>query len=84
MEGPALSRLVGSMCLKSVSEPSTADTSDPLGVLARAVPLGGHGHGRASNTRSVLSVQERLGHASIAITLDRYSYLRDGTDRDAA
>jgi integrase len=29
-------------------------------------------------------VQERLGHASIAITLDRYSHLVDGMDRDAA
>ncbi len=29
-------------------------------------------------------VQERLGHSSIAITLDRYSHLVDGMDRDAA
>jgi integrase len=29
-------------------------------------------------------VQERLGHSSIAITLDRYSHLIDGMDRDAA
>ena len=29
-------------------------------------------------------VQERLGHSSIAITLDRYSHLTDGMDRDAA
>jgi len=29
-------------------------------------------------------VQERLGHASIAITLDRYSHLIEGMDRDAA
>lgn len=29
-------------------------------------------------------VQERLGHSSIAITLDRYSHLIEGMDRDAA
>jgi len=29
-------------------------------------------------------VQERLGHSSISITLDRYSHLVDGMDRDAA
>ncbi len=29
-------------------------------------------------------VQERLGHSSIAITLDRYSHLIGGVDRDAA
>lgn len=29
-------------------------------------------------------VQERLGHASIAITLDPYSHLIEGMDRDAA
>jgi integrase len=29
-------------------------------------------------------VQERLGHSSIAITLDRYSHLTDGMDRSAA
>jgi len=29
-------------------------------------------------------VQERLGHSSIAITLDRYSHLIDGMDKDAA
>jgi integrase len=29
-------------------------------------------------------VQERLGHSSIAITLDRYSHLADGMDRNAA
>jgi integrase len=29
-------------------------------------------------------VQERLGHSSIAITLDRYSHVIDGMDRDAA
>lgn len=29
-------------------------------------------------------VQERLGHSSIAITLDRYSHVIEGMDRDAA
>lgn len=29
-------------------------------------------------------VQERLGHASITITMDRYSHLLEGLDRDAA
>jgi integrase len=29
-------------------------------------------------------VQERLGHSSISITLDRYSHVIDGMDRDAA
>lgn len=29
-------------------------------------------------------VQERLGHSSIAITLDRYSQVIEGMDRDAA
>lgn len=29
-------------------------------------------------------VQERLGHSSIAITLDRYSHVIEGIDRDAA
>ena len=29
-------------------------------------------------------VQERLGHSSIALTLDRYSYVIEGMDREAA
>jgi integrase len=29
-------------------------------------------------------VQERLGHSSISITLDRYSHVIDGMDREAA
>jgi integrase len=29
-------------------------------------------------------VQERLGHSSVAITLDRYSHVIEGMDRDAA
>ena len=33
---------------------------------------------------AAMVVQERLGHSSIAITLDRYSYLVDGMDRDTS
>lgn len=29
-------------------------------------------------------VQERLGHSSVALTLDRYSHVIEGMDRDAA
>ncbi|HUF96268.1 MAG TPA: hypothetical protein VMO52_09335 [Acidimicrobiia bacterium] len=29
-------------------------------------------------------VQERLGHSSISITLDRYSHVVEGMDREAA
>ena len=29
-------------------------------------------------------VQERLGHANIAMTLDRYSHVTEGLQRDAA
>lgn len=29
-------------------------------------------------------VQERLGHSSIALTLDRYSHVIEGMDREAA
>jgi integrase len=29
-------------------------------------------------------VQERLGHSTVALTLDRYSHVIEGMDRDAA
>jgi integrase len=63
-----------------------------LAVEAGVRPLTPHPAGRHTWATIALSsgkihpkvVQERLGHSSISITLDRYSHLVEGMDREAA
>ncbi|MCH8983857.1 MAG: site-specific integrase [Acidobacteria bacterium] len=65
-------------------------TTKRLAAEAGVTPLGPHAarHSWASIALAAGThpkvVQERLGHSSIAITLDRYSHLTEGMDRDAA
>ncbi|CAN5814533.1 tyrosine-type recombinase/integrase [soil metagenome] len=61
-----------------------------LAVKAGVSPLTPHAARHTWATLALASgvhpkvVQERLGHSSIAITLDRYSHVIDGMDREAA
>lgn len=63
-----------------------------LAVEAGVQPLTPHPAGRHTWATLALSsgkihpkvVQERLGHSSISITLDRYSHVTQGMDREAA
>lgn len=62
-----------------------------LAEAAGVLPLTPHPAARHTWATLALSsgipakvVQERLGHASVAITLDRYSHVIEGMDRDAA
>lgn len=66
-------------------------TTKRLAVEAGVKPLTPHSGARHTWATLALSsgihpkvVQERLGHSSISITLDRYSHVIDGMDRDAA
>jgi integrase len=62
-----------------------------LAVKAGVRPLTPHAAARHTWATLALSsgvhpkvVQERLGHSTIAVTLDRYSHVTEGMDRDAA
>lgn len=62
-----------------------------LAVAAKVAPLAPHAAARHTWATLALEagvhakvVQERLGHSSISITLDRYSHVIEGMDRDAA
>ena len=66
-------------------------TTKRLATEAGVPPLTPHPAARHTWATLALSsgvhpkvVQERLGHSSISITLDRYSHLVDGMDREAA
>jgi integrase len=70
---------------------SGSEVVEKLAVEAGVPPLTPHPAARHTWASLALSqgvnakvVQERLGHSSIAITLDRYSHLIDGMDREAA
>ncbi len=78
--------------LGAVVNPTTfTRTTKKLAVEAGVPPLTPHPAARHTWATLALSqgvnakvVQERLGHSSIAITLDRYSHLIEGMDREAA
>jgi Phage integrase family len=66
-------------------------TTKTLALEAGVRPLTPHPAARHTWATLALSsgipakvVQERLGHSSVAITLDRYSHMIEGMDRDAA
>ena len=66
-------------------------TMKRLATEAGVPPLTPHAAARHTWATLALSsgvhpkvVQERLGHSSIAITLDRYSHVIDGMDKEAA
>lgn len=84
--------LVFSDELGGVLSPDTfTRTTKRLATQAGVPPLTPHPAARHTWATLALSsgvhpkvVQERLGHSSIAITLDRYSHVVEGMDRDAA
>jgi len=66
-------------------------TTKRLALEAGVPPLTPHAAARHTWATLAMSagvhpkvVQERLGHSSVAITLDRYSHVTEGMDRDAA
>ena len=66
-------------------------TTKRLAIEAGLPPLTPHSAARHTWATLALSsgvhpkvVQERLGHSSISITMDRYSHVTEGMDRDAA
>jgi integrase len=66
-------------------------TTKRLAVEAGVPPLTPHAAARHTWATLALSsgvhpkvVQERLGHSSISVTMDRYSHVTEGMDRDAA
>ena len=66
-------------------------TTKRLAIEAAVPPLTPHSAARHTWATLALSsgvhpkvVQERLGHSSISITLDRYSHVVEGMDREAA
>jgi integrase len=75
-----------------INSPDTfTRTTKAIAVEAGVPPLTPHSAGRHGWAILALAsgvhpkvVQERLSHSSIAITLDRYSHVIEGMDRDAA
>lgn len=66
-------------------------TTKRLAIEAGVPPLTPHSAARHTWATLALSsgvhpkvVQERLGHSSISMTMDRYSHVTEGMDRDAA
>jgi len=77
--------------LGGVVNPATfTSTTKRLAIEAGVAPLTPHSARHTWATLALSSgvhpkvVQERLGHSSISITLDRYSHVTEGMDRDAA
>ena len=81
----ALACLLGLNGLR-ISEALGADITAEAGVPALTPHAARHSFASIALSQGVAAkvVQERFGHSSIAITLDRYSHLVDGMDRDAA
>jgi integrase len=77
---------IGGMVVPETFTRTTKRLAEEAGVPA----LGPHDAARHTWATLALAsgvhpkvVQERLGHSSIAITLDRYSHVIEGMDRDA-